>query len=476
VPLRELISRLFGRGTKPSRQAAESAAPSRSVVSARVGEPPHPREQARRQPVVVGIDFGTSGTKVAYRDFADPRRTPCLVDFGTREAGYCRFSLPSVVRISTEHVFVGEDALARDGRSSKLIRSPKMRLLNGAAGTAGPVPSEYELASTLIIAEAIRRTRSAIAGALAGEEPGLLFNLDVPVSDLDSGTASDAFGRLLALAIRFSDELPSAPLLDQAMEAWQDIAGQATPIGDLVPEAQAVMQGISRLASVKPDRLHAVLDVGAGTVDMGIFKLVSILDGDRMPFWAADTHPQGCDAIDEDLCGRLALSSDMVDRVRTAKAKVVRTGREASVGRARLTPRVLAESATWFSASCWPAYSRMFGNAYTKQKNTDEWAVMSTVVVGGGSLLPALVDDLSRSPRDFVTVSRERLGGRLICRVVGASERPPDDHELPFLIPAVGLAHIKPELPEFVPPSRVPPDPGRHRGPSGAYDYEIGDT
>jgi hypothetical protein len=376
-------------------------------------------------------------------------------------------------------VSVGEEALAPGDSDDKIIRSPKISVLRNQepADEDEGEPTEEALASALIIAEAIRQARRCIDARAGGRHRDLLFNLDVPVRDLDSHGAAPVFRRVLTAGIHFSTCLPSRPVWERAVEAWKDAARAEDELGDLIPEAQAVMQGISLLGRLPPDSLHAVLDVGAGTIDIGIFKLVSVMDGDRMPFWGADTHAIGCDQLDECLCHTAGVDLRLLEQVRVAKTRLVAGETEFSVDGRSVTQDALTSAAHWLAGDCWPTYREVFGQAYGKQKNADEWATLSAVVVGGGSLVVPLRDRLLRPPRDVVKFVRAvDLAGRLRCEVVGASDRPPTTAELPFPIPAVGLAHVKPEMARFVPPSAVEDDPGRERRATGIYDYEIGDT
>lgn len=97
------------------------------------------------------------------------------------------------------------------------------------------------------------------------------------------------------------------------------------------------------------------------------------------------------------------------------------------------------------------------------------------MIVGGGSLLGPLRQGLLKSPRDFVEVLPVTLGD-VECAVVGLSTRAPGEQDLPFLIPALGLSFIKPEMAAFVGPDEVQDDPGGPKGATGIYDYETSDT
>lgn len=153
---------------------------------------------------------------------------------------------------------------------------------------------------------------------------------------------------------------------------------------------------------------------------MGIFKLVSVRDGDRMPFWGANTHSVGCDQLDERLCEASGVDARLLDQIRAAKTRLARGEREVEVGGKAVTQQDLVTASRWLATECWPTYQAVLSEAYRKQENSDEWATLSTVVVGGGSLISPLRDGLSRPPRRVVRSMRavelvQGRGGVTVC-------------------------------------------------------------
>jgi hypothetical protein len=87
--------------------AAPDAAPRR------IGAPAVPR---RKVIVTVGIDFGTSSTKVLFRA-VEPSATPYVCLFADNPAGYPPVGLPSTVRITGGKVYFAADAERCSGGS-----------------------------------------------------------------------------------------------------------------------------------------------------------------------------------------------------------------------------------------------------------------------------------------------------------------------------------------------------------------------
>ena len=95
------------------------------------------------------------------------------------------------------------------------------------------------------------------------------------------------------------------------------------------------------------------------------------------------------------------------------------------------------------------------------------------MVVGGGSLIPALRCPFEEHPRHFgESVELVDISAEMNLEAVGASERAPDPTETPFLTAAFGLASPKPTMPEAIFPSEMDPLE-QESGPTGVYDYEV---
>jgi len=84
------------------------------------------------------VDFGTSGTKLAFRDYAEKGRRPYVVDFGTALPGFSRFAYPSTVAFGNDRVVTG--ARAYDSDYGTLIRAPKVHLLRECREASTPLP------------------------------------------------------------------------------------------------------------------------------------------------------------------------------------------------------------------------------------------------------------------------------------------------------------------------------------------------
>ncbi len=341
---RERLRRLFGQASDSEPEQPQHAAKEMSPATDDSSASAPPRVLDRRtiedegrsthessggsrssnQLLLIGFDFGTSGSKVAFRDFAERRETPNVIDFGTTTPGFSRFALPSTVVRVGERVLVGSEAEAWAERADRVIRSPKAALLagNDAPWKPGHEATEAEVAAALVIADGLRRTFDVLE-ARGQRDRRRYVNLDVPVAEISEDGASSGFRRALSTGLYLATNLTEDDGEDRILEAWE-AARDAKPAGELLGEAHAVMQGIETMFPVADDQIHVIMDVGAGTLDMGVFKKFRRGTKSRISFWAASTYPKGCDELDRaiarDLFG-IAGASDpkLLARVRLAK-------------------------------------------------------------------------------------------------------------------------------------------------------------
>ncbi|MEK9509031.1 hypothetical protein WI460_12615 [Gemmatimonadota bacterium Y43] len=401
------------------------------------------------------------------------------MDHGTTARGYVRFAVPSTVSIAGGRVFVGEAAERESARASRVIRSPKTGLLQNLrmpwSGAAPNGALRDDVAAALVVGEALRGFRGAL-NEFGGAHRKLGFNIDLPVSEIGDDTVSARFKRVLQAGRFFARELSQECSEHDLMEAWVASADLAASSQGMLPEAQVVMKGIEALIPIALDRKYMIVDAGAGTLDTGIFKVYRYGEGRRIAFWASETIPHGCDLIDEGVA-RLVLgdgastSAALAQECRVAKIEASR-GRSVRTDSGHEIRMTHVDAAVEeFDRVVRPHYLEVLRSAYNKDRNLDRWQDVGVITVGGGALLPPLSRALRESPAarvPFAPVSRD---GEPRCEVVGASRRPPDLDETPFLIPSIGLTFSAPELDELIRPVEVQ-DHEKVSRSTGVYDYD----
>lgn len=460
-------------------------------------------QQESRQPqrvVVVGLDFGTSSVKVAVRELTDRRAPVALVDFGIETDGYSRFAVPSSVVIRPELVAYGEEAERADPRA--IERSVKMRLLGKGRRDEGwpdwlprvegvDLPeAEFTSAVLLtgVIADTMRYVESDV-GSL--ENTKVLINLDAPVNEFDDPRSQERFERILRTAHKMAERVALPARRNEVIEAWLDaafeVAQDGTPEPErpvrVVGEAQAILAGIADAIKPEPHKPYVVVDIGAGTTDIGIFRLSTWDNEDRVNFFAAGTRTIGCDQLDEALCLKIwgDLSPPALASIRTGKAELARDTWFKAVNGSRIKlvkPETLLEAVNQIGRPLAEYYVGRWQQAVGKTKReykVADWENAGLVVVGGGSMIPPLQAYFANPPDAGPLVCSTQLvslSDKSSVRVIGASTHMPSAEDLVFLTAARGLSHGKPQLRKLVTPHEIEDVEDDKRGATGLYDID----
>jgi hypothetical protein len=169
--------------------------------------------------------------------------------------------------------------------------------------------------------------------------------------------------------------------------------------------------------------------------------------------------------------------------VRAAKGELSR-GKSCTLssGGTRLvaTPHHLHAALTGIGSRCVQHYDRLWRNAYGKAPSRDQWERIGVVVVGGGSLYPALRERFAAKPeclrRICRSVQMQAMGARASYQVVGASSAPPTAEEMALLVVARGLSIPEMTMRRLITPAAIRPiEPERFRRPTGLYDVDADD-
>ena len=454
----------------------------------------------RRRVVVVGIDLGTSGIKVAVRDATDTKRPITFIDFGTETEGYARFAVPSSIWVSGDRVLVG-DAAEKAGTtgSGRVLRSAKLHLLRGlnrrasfAGAFGGPLPehtlppaSEDEFALTYLLAVVIARTHDVLRAHDCGPDRAkLMYNMDVPVDQLGHDAVTMRFQRTLDVAVALAAGHPEPFTLRQALNAWWSVVERWPEEGvrpedrvtDLIAEAHAVLAGIGDAIRLERRRSYAIIDIGAGTTDVGIFRRSDWDYEDRINFFSAATAQVGGDDLDRWIATEMphAVRAHVAAQIRRIKPALAH-GRSVEVlagDEHHVVPAdVFRVAASRLGSACRDHYIATWRNAYAKDPNQEEWREMSLLLVGGGALSPEVCARIQELPKDVKQTIRSQVvlgldGGRP-CDVWGATQTRPTVNEHLLLTAARGLTYSRVELQQFIKPADVSPlPPPARRGPA----------
>jgi hypothetical protein len=235
--------------------------------------------------IVIGLDFGTSYTKAAvgFRDKIFPVTwdgiSRCVPDY----------LLPSeFTELEDGSLFVGQHSAAR----TDMVRSDlKLPFINSGVSSAS-----IGTASTFV-ALVLRYVRAWVyhhhAAKLGHAKIRWQLNVGAPSNGLETSSLVRAYRTLAATAWLRSLQSDPLRLAGSSSALWRD--GEALP--DLVdfqirPEFVAQMAGYMQ----SPQRqrgLHALVDVGGGTLDVVTFIVHRVEDEDTFPFLVPQVHPLG---------------------------------------------------------------------------------------------------------------------------------------------------------------------------------------
>ncbi|MBC5782659.1 hypothetical protein H8N03_06860 [Ramlibacter sp. USB13] len=261
--------------------------------------------------LVLGVDFGTSSTKVLIRDaFAAAGVFP--VQFDSRRIGIESYLLPS-------RVFrTGEAYSLHDGTHQ--ITDLKLRLL--ACKAKSPVTEFNDCCAFLALV--IRRARGWLftkyGDLYARHALNWRMNLGLPARSYRDEAMVRIFRRLAWAAANLAADAQAETITKEAADRYrirslsietdpnQETCEFAWSAVDAVPEVSAQLQGF--MSSARWDwqsrSVMMLVDVGAGTVDSALFHVRVPEAGDGvLTFYASRVEPNGVMNLHRDRVGWL---------------------------------------------------------------------------------------------------------------------------------------------------------------------------
>jgi hypothetical protein len=253
--------------------------------------------------VVLGVDFGTSSTKIVAR-FPYLPGSPAYaipVPAFARAEGHA-YLWASRIWLTAG----GKFALSpRDG--SAVSCAIKAHLMRAEATepvlVAGLVQATAEEVAAAFLALQLRQALGWLATAqatlLRQQSLRLSYNFGFPAASLEAKALRDRYERCIAAALPLSDGHGELSLTD-VQRSLQSSAGGASTLlqaaqAQLFPEIAAAVSGFANSIS-REDGLYALVDVGGGTVDCCTFNLFNdALQGGRCPIFRAEVDMLGVD-------------------------------------------------------------------------------------------------------------------------------------------------------------------------------------
>lgn len=418
----------------------------------------------------IGLDFGTSSTKIAYSQLGGKGRRVRPVLFNHSLPHYPSYCLPSVGAFdnSGKLLFGAEAAhyLADKQwdiglRRFKVVVAGKYdksfydeataRAFEDYTkrGMVSQAECEPEYLTSAYLAFAMRQARLTIQREFPDYEVDLAFNICMPIDHIQNNNVRYVFEAILATAENVEAEWNDNNLnnlLELSREKYRlskyDPSDANTRVF-AVPEAVAEI--VSYLVSLQArNGLHAVIDFGAGTTDFSIFNLHNVREPDSIKyFYAARNIPRGTQRVERIIADYLLRQGEIFSELQVARA----------IENINKMPLALQQSIKQELKFLWEASHRVWGEAYSHRRRQSEWERdrVQIFVCGGGSKLPFIRDIFKKS-------WMEGWGPYPIDTLPIPDDYDSLDNKVPFerLSVAYGLTQPLPTLGEFILPADSP--------------------
>jgi len=464
---------------------------------ARSGPPLPPEPDRGENPTFnIGIDVGTSTTKVCFRPPGASTKV-YVISLGSEDTALC----PSTVTVEGGCLYFGSEAERRAHASGAQVFRQFKVCVACEVGLKSEVPTSgcrckrradtgtcsaiftlsntenTVLASDLLtffLSWAMGESRRRIPNDLTGGRlPRTTYSISAPVDQIDAGSKlNGAYARVVFHAWRLSSAIQQGTGLTEALSWIASV--QSVPLppeGDraveLCPESGAIAAGYAMSPEIE-EGLYTVIDIGAWTTEMAFLRYTEVgrqtTGRSALAFYAARSHRVAANQVDERCRNHLlqmynaSASNDglLADRIRQQREANVFGKRLLQIytDRPEKRPR---QSALQFAQDLVAEELRRcfimtFGEAYEKEKFEDRWRNQLRVLfAGGGSLDPVL-----RSGIEHPFISQDQAQDQMVpppSDLVGLPLRV----GYPRFLVAYGLAHGSARWPRGFLPSEVLP-------------------
>jgi hypothetical protein len=386
------------------------------------------------------------------------------------------YRFPSTVSCSAEKIFLGQKPSGGliEGEHATCYESIKMRVADEVKNSPGryfygaqrEFPDGFRARdfATLSVWSLISEGERVAHTILKDDDIRLGMTLGIPMSFFADAELRDEFLMIARAAWHLHRNRGPLPgdtvtfnnarkLLDEAYQAVES-KGAVSPsqVRDwLRSEAEAAMLWAFRSPGV-PSGPYLKVDVGAGTTNASIFRIVDKFSGGQwvksgFAFFGTFSGPFGMDAVDHALAAHLSMDVDNCLELRAQEDRLLHDA--GALDSARQTFRQIRNSST-------EAWRRGYRKIMSSPYEVRAWEEANIFIIGGGSLVTPLRNFLATHPN-----------GHNISMPQRQSDVPPDLHLesgknipanlMPFVMVAYGLSNLGLAVPEAETPDVIPP-------------------
>jgi hypothetical protein len=422
--------------------------------------------------VHLGIDYGTSMSKMVFRDNVPGRAESAVL---VLHNGSVR--IPSRVCMTATELLFGDDT--KCFADCAIYDSLKMRVAVEVSGDrryfVGPeitLPDGFTAADLaaltvwFLISEGQRAIAANCDGRMEGVE--MCMSMGVPMAFFDNRQLRASFlsiatrawtfycneglinsALLLGKARSVLENYPVVPsaISDQEVEDWienRTLVSVNSPIDIIRSEDEAAIWWLLRSPSVGAGP-YAKVDIGAGITQANLFRIFGTAQTVRRSLvrYGRAAVPVGMDAVDRAMAECQGLNSDCL---------ALRGFEQCNLQADARIREALVPVGKQIYDSCRKAWIEACSKMGSNGLELSSWRQQRVFVTGGGSCLRSLVDTVrmhpdQREPLSLMTLERP-------TDLVRPDQKEITSDELPFVTVAYGLSNIKSFLPN--PYSRDP--------------------
>jgi hypothetical protein len=288
---------------------------------------------AKGRRINIGIDFGTSTTKVCARaalGYGTDVPTFALSLNGSGSGEHV-FLCPSVVAIADSKLYFGVEAERRRASGATVFDHLKVCVGCQAEKTGRSLPGCHSVnpakracdgifrfsrgekhygvlareLATFHLAWAMKQSRSSLPYELTGPEPAdFTYNVGVPLDQLhEASRLRDAYRKMTFDAWCIADGMDQGLALESGL-AWleqlrpRELPDLAQSKVQLCPELGAALVAFVASPRMRPG-MHGLVDIGAWTTEVSFFNLTRSSGQPTVSFYSGATFRVGGTDIDE---------------------------------------------------------------------------------------------------------------------------------------------------------------------------------
>jgi len=273
--------------------------------------------------VVVGVDFGTSTTKVVWQDLSDNHFETFLWNPGI--LGISGLLLPSsvVIRNNAIHLAPAEDDTRGDDiRLSSIKMCVLCRSNPSICGCGNPIAKDgiiyipgtakgypAGVVACLLLAYVFSQIEARLKRQFPEEDLGLIWNVGCPMDYLDEIDRKHEWETMVGAAMALRQKVANPASISLLAEVANCLDNFVVPTQEernysVQPEGLAAVKAFLESPHGE-SKTYAIVDVGAGTTEVSFFlngRIMTELGQPLRPSYLADsTRPIGGGRIDAEL-------------------------------------------------------------------------------------------------------------------------------------------------------------------------------